>query len=466
MYRLDLKLIASKKTVSTAAVIKAGTQLISDVSIEDQLQVVSLPSSTRSLKENPYEALHSFLHFAVSPYFEAVSISHGSIDDGDVGDVSDNTKNSLIPTTRRKIAELEQSLLYLQQNIEIPDLILDIHPVIARALQSVDNPRAHEKDINLIPEKYLSDHGFLNSLQSIVNGWIKSIQTVTKMNRDPRAGTASQEINFWLALEIALAKIEEQLQSPQVILTLNVLKHGKRYHATVSFLSDTRIKDATEMVSRYNQLMRDFPLNELINSNSLNQTRQAIELIFGHINKKLRISPYPVWRTLALLDAISIDLTSTLQSQLKSKNLVNLDFVSFNSVVSQANDCFESWDESVKEFTNLARELTRKRGEKLIPIKITASHIKIKERLQYLFTFRSRHEELRETLLKVLGQGYQKKSYTRPVEFADIDPINEIDDAYTSLKGVDALDTSQGKILHLRKFIFSIFFYSLTRWNQ
>ena len=61
-----------------------------------------------------------------------------------------------------------------------------------------------------------SDSSFLNKLQGDVNGWIKEIQKVTKMSRDPASGTAIQEINFWLSMERALEKIDEQLKSDQI----------------------------------------------------------------------------------------------------------------------------------------------------------------------------------------------------------------------------------------------------------
>lgn len=44
----------------------------------------------------------------------------------------------------------------------------------------------------------INDSSFLNRLQSDVNDWIKEIQKVTKLDRDPASGTASQEINFWI----------------------------------------------------------------------------------------------------------------------------------------------------------------------------------------------------------------------------------------------------------------------------
>lgn len=62
---------------------------------------------------------------------------------------------------------------------------------------------------------------------------------VTKLDRDPSSGTSLQEISFWLNLERALHRIQEKRESVDVALTLEILKHGKRFHATVSFDTDT-----------------------------------------------------------------------------------------------------------------------------------------------------------------------------------------------------------------------------------
>lgn len=62
---------------------------------------------------------------------------------------------------------------------------------------------------------------------------------MTKLDRDPASGTALQEISFWLNLERALLRIQEKRESVEVVLTLEILKHGKRFHATVSFDTDT-----------------------------------------------------------------------------------------------------------------------------------------------------------------------------------------------------------------------------------
>lgn len=84
-------------------------------------------------------------------------------------------------------------------------------------------------------------------LHNHVNAWIKSIQSVTKLTRDVSSGSASQEINFWLSLERALEAIEAQLRSEEVLMVMDCLRNAKRFRATVSFMADTGLTDATEI---------------------------------------------------------------------------------------------------------------------------------------------------------------------------------------------------------------------------
>lgn len=444
-YRLDTKLSLTQSTVGSIALIKGPSPLNANIPLHSQLQTLALPTlNLNTPSSSPYEALHSMIHFALGPYFEASSQLSAAAHETANATLTSKTyqdKESLgaIPTTRRKIAELELSLLHLQQNIEIPELTLNLHPIIDKALESNTNS---EPSIDLIPTEYLSDTDFLNSLQSIVNSWIKSIQGITRMSRDPDSGTAAQEINFWLSMETALKHIENQLQGPGVTLTLNVLRNAKRFHATVSFLSDTGIKEASEKIAKYNQLMKDFPLDELISATTLNGVQKALLLIFGHLNKKLRITPYPVRRALSLVEGISDDLNNSLQSILGGLRLVHLDYTVFNQTVQLVHEIFYTWDEQMKEFTNIAREMTRKRAEKFIPIRISARHLKTKERLDYITSFRIRHQELRETLAKVLGTGTQLEG-SIPVGFDGINPLEEISFAYDILKQINVLDISE-----------------------
>ena len=159
--------------------------------------------------------------------------------------VDDGICSSGIPMAKKKFAELELSLLHLQQNVEIPETHLVIHPIIQRAIVEAQT-NGQRPNISLIPNKTLTDSTFLNALHGHVNSWIKSIQAVTKLTRDVSSGTASQEINFWLTLERALEGIDTQLRSDEVNMVMDCLRNAKRFHATVSFIADTGLKDATD----------------------------------------------------------------------------------------------------------------------------------------------------------------------------------------------------------------------------
>jgi dynein heavy chain 1 len=48
-------------------------------------------------------------------------------------------------------------------------------------------------------------------------------------------------------MENALESIDAQLKGEEVTLAMDVLKHAKRFHATVSFIADTGLKEATDI---------------------------------------------------------------------------------------------------------------------------------------------------------------------------------------------------------------------------
>lgn len=424
--------------------------------LTSQIQIQTLPGtaslanlvSEQGPTASPFEILHSILHNALAPYFDAnTKTSQAANGARNRADVDAKTG---IPVTKKRMTELELSLLHLQQNVEIPELSLSFHPVVQGALEDAA-ARNMRPTIDLIPAHLLSDSTFMNNLQSTVNSWIKSIQTITKLTRDPVTRTATQEINFWLSMESALEGIEAQLRSEGVMLTLEILKHAKRFQATVSFTADTGLKEAMEMVQKYNQLMRDFPLDELLSATSLPKVQEAIGQLFNHMNKKMRFSNYPIARTLHLVEAISADLEEVMHRLLPGAELVDLDYKDFKSLMTTAEAIFKSWDGQIKDFTNIARETTRRRQERFIPIKVNPKHSELQARLKYIDTFRDNHEQLQRTIVNVLGpkstaNGPSEETNTNGAalveEMGDVDAVEEVQQAWEALKNVDLLDVS------------------------
>ena len=132
-------------------------------------------------------------------------------------------------------------------------------------------------------------------------------------------------------------RIQEKRESSEVALTLDVLKHGKRFHATVSFDTDTGLKQAIATVNDYNPLMKDFPINDLLSATELDRIRLSVQAIFSHL-RKIRNTKYPIQRALRLVEAISRDLVNQLMKVLGTRRLMYIAFDEFEKVMAH---CFE-----------------------------------------------------------------------------------------------------------------------------
>lgn len=447
VYSLELELSITSTTVASMAFFRQNQVLDSTTPISSQVYFMKLPGVPPSNAPvpntgSPFETLHLLVQLGLVPYFDACA--RGPDSTSVTKGRGDTDVKTGVPGARKKLAELQASLLQLQQNIEIPELTLPLHDVVQATLDEA-HAQGVKPSVELIGPAVLENSTVLNSIQNTVNGWIKSIQVTTKMSRDPEKGSAAQEINFWLSMENALEKIEEQLRGEGVQLTMDILRHAKRYSATLSFSADTGLKETTDMVQKYNQLMRDFPLDELLSATSLQKVHDALNQIFTHLNKKLRICPYPIKRALSLVEAISGDLDTQIRNLIHGRTIMHLGFKEFRSLMRSAQIIWRAWDDNIKEFTNVARDVMRRRNEKFIPIKVSPKHNSIQDRLKYVNTFRTNHEQLQRTIVGVLspGSGATSEGSVIVEEIGDVDALEEVSQAYAALKDVDVLDVSE-----------------------
>lgn len=461
-YTLTSEPAYTSNTTACVAFLKRPVPIVSTQSISSQVSVVNLSGaggssgrgSSSLAATSPFETLYSLVHSVLAPHFDALTRGQEAA----YGSRTDGESKTGIPAAKKRLAELELAFKNLQQNSEVPELQLPIHPLIQQVVREA-SLRGEKATITDIPANLVTDTGFQNSLQSAVNGWIRSIQESTQRTREPDTGaeeksfwsarTALQEKNFWLSMESALESIERQQASEEVQLSLDVLRQAKRHAITVSFQADTGFKDASEKVQKYNQLMRDFPLEELGTAPTLQKLQDALRDIFDHLNKKLRVCPYPVRRALPLAEAISGDLDARLKDLLHGRSLMHLDPAQFQSVIRSTDDVWETWDEKLKEFSNVSREVIRRRNEKFLPIKVEPRHKQIRDRLKYIDNFRTNHEQLRDTITNVLGaeqDGPEAIGGTSgPIvleELGDVDAIDEITQAFSVLKDIDVLDVT------------------------
>jgi len=383
------------------------------------LQIVT--AGSMDVDVSPFELVNVFLQNGFMPLFNAYK-QEGQ-DEGDDAKIG-------IPNVQRKIADLSMALMQCQQHVEIEEIHL---PIDHEILEAFEKGKAEGKTVTAEDlEERMKDTTFLNQLQSGVNKWSKEIQRVAKLQRDPTSGSAMQEINFWLGMEKALTDVQQQLQKPEIQLTMNLLKGARRFMATMSFENDTGLKLAMEKVSNYLNLLRDFPISDLLVATSIEQVTQATRVIFQHMRRIKNASQYPLWRAYNLVEAVSRDLASQLLKILSGQRLMQQDSDMFESNMQACNELFRVWDDEVRQFKELVREQLKKRGNfERPPLKINCEHTHLQERIVDLQKFRKQHMKLQEVIEKVLAEGKESSAKAEVVA------------AYRLVENVDVLDVSR-----------------------
>jgi dynein heavy chain 1 len=256
-----------------------------------------------------------------------------------------------------------------------------------------------------------------------VSQWIREIQMVTKLDRDPSCGTALQEISFWLNLERALLRIQEKMESVKVALTLDVLKYGKRFHGTVSFDTDTRLKQALATAIEYNPLMKDFPINDLLSATELDRIRTAVQGIFNHLRKNCN-TKNPIQRALRLVESISRDVSSQLLKVLGIRRLMYIPYEEFEKVMSQCHEMFTTWDDKLR---GLMRDIVKKkRCDHLKMVwRVNLTYKRLQERMQHMVKFRRQHEQLRTVIAQHISQTHQLEVKPEAIALDDDIALND-----------------------------------------
>jgi dynein heavy chain 1 len=223
---------------------------------------------------------------------------------------------------------------------------------------------------------------------------------------------------------------------------------------SVSFLADTGLKASTEQVSKYNLLMKEFPINELLSAPDIARIGESLVQIFQHFNKKLRLSPYPVARALPLVEAISRDFNDQILKVLGSKRLLYVSYTEFEQTIDGCDKVFSVWDEQVCNIRFLYTRSTslpisletlpgngvRNSSVLFLPsdisvIKIVNAHAKLQERLSFIRAFRKQHEQLYNTIVKVSKNDSTNGSTA----------VQDVLMAFESVKSINVLDlTAEG----------------------
>lgn len=399
-------------------IIKSKGELRNDIPLTQQLNIMSIPIPQDENHETNdlFEKLRLAVSLGLSPYFDFIS-----------------TKNeeSALATTKKKFNELSLALQHLQQRIHIPDLLITTHPKIKMLIAEKGSE---------YPDELIDDTEFLNEITSITNNWVRQIQSITRLNHEPSDGDSIMEdIQFWKSMDLALISLNQQINSPEVNLTRELLSKAKRFHITLSFENDIGLKEKLNETKLYNSFLRELPINDLLtitDDDGFQKFDDALANIFSHL--KLKLNLLPLERAMKSVEVILNDITEKFQSLLGTYDLMSLSLDKFEELISLCNKELDTIEVNIKFIINLLRELLRKRQEKFKLIKIDQTKLEnIKERLLYLRQFRHNHQDLMTGIESVLPQEEQ------------LDLISKLNEAYNKhIISINPVDIShQGKLI-------------------
>ena len=108
-----------------------------------------------------------------------------------------------------------------------------------------------------------------------------SPQAVARKSSEASAGSAEDQLGYWRSLEARLHEINAQHKSPEMQLTEEVLRRGKRFIAIEQF-NGTGYAQAVEKTNLLMVLMRDFPLDAVLNAGNPGELSDALGNLIAH----------------------------------------------------------------------------------------------------------------------------------------------------------------------------------------
>lgn len=365
--------------------LKLEGQITADRPLISQIHVLNIPHHNSEAGEldsaynDAYEQIRSLISLAVAPYFDFVSGRTMS-----EGFVSNSVSN-----TRKKFNELTLSLSHLQQKIQIPDLLLQVAPDIKAVLSNPD--AANEQSV-------LGNTTLLNELTKLVNAWIRTIQSVTSLDKfTSEDGSLHDEVQYWKSLELALVSIEVQVNQPEVKRAIEILNTAKRFQTTLAFQNNLGLAAKLEDTKVYNSLLKDLPIEELTafkdSSKDLKSFEFTVNAIFSHLKRWKSLSALSLTRMIDLIEMLLREIVQSLAHVLASLNLMSIPLKKFQTLFAEEiSPLLLTIENNVKFMVNIIRELMRKRQEKFMIIKIDQQALStLTERLNQMLHLRQEH---------------------------------------------------------------------------
>ncbi|CEP64483.1 dynein heavy chain LALA0_S11e05182g [Lachancea lanzarotensis] len=317
---------------------------------------------------------------------------------------------------RSKMAAFSELAESGKSKVVLPDLLSTVHPLVNRIVTEGATSNNYQQFL----DEQFKDTSTLNILQNIVMGWTQSLRCLTELTREVKAGTLEDEVTFWDSVEKALVSVSDQTQDLAVQLTIEVLHEARRLQTTFVHLSQTVVAKRLKEIRAYNLFLGEIPISKLHAVTSLDQLHPLI-LELNICLKKLKVCAYPVSRAQPLLELLTEEFLSRLQTVAPELSLMDFDY--FNITVRTLLALLKEWDDLVADQNLLFREIVRRRSEKVKNIKLDPHTSALRSRIE---EFQGVRRNLQAWKIDLLQTGLTK--------YATL--VNEAYEAFSSISSL------------------------------
>jgi dynein heavy chain 1 len=142
--------------------------------------------------------------------------------------------------------------------------------------------------------------------------------------------------------------------------------------------------------------LRDFPINQLLSANNLEQIRKAIDLIFNQF-RQVRVGgdSYPNSRAILLMNAVTQDLNEQMLKILSNFQIMHLDYPEFENLKKDIRNVFQILSDRINEFKNMINNHRARLDQTSQRVMDNIMKNPLKERLERIFVFRMHHHRFK-----------------------------------------------------------------------
>ena len=334
-----------------------------------------------------------------------------------------------------KVTELVESINKTRKTSNIPVLKLEFENFYLQKKERIKKEKNREATVDELSEG-LDDIQIVKLCDSLTK-WKTEISQIIQINRQLKDGNTLDEIEFWEDYIKALKNIKKQVESPDVQMTLNILKKAQKFFITNPFESDTKTDEYMKKANSYNILLKDLPIKEMYNSNRIDDLTEQIKKIFEVIKKQMKFSMYPLQRVQQLIECISEDMYNQI-IKILGPNLMSIKYEDFHELNKKCSYLFKTvWQNEYESLKKEIQDLVKKRNENVIQYRNIFPHLGLESRLIDINKFRLENKELVEITLRL------NKSNTNSEKVEESQITRDIKSAYKLSTTIDVLDLTK-----------------------